>query len=229
MKAADARGDAGIGRNGKTLIVCDFDGTACTVDMGNRILDRFAGDEWRTLDRAYSANKIGSRLAYLKIGPLFHGRRDETVEFVRAEESLDPYFVEFYRFCRERGYDLKIVSDGLDFYIETVLEKHGLAHIEYFSNTATFTGGAGLLIGFPHVSERCGRCGTCKSGIVKSHRAWYEHIVYIGDSYSDVCASGTADLVFAKPILYEKCLENGTACVRYENFRDIMDYLSINC
>jgi 2,3-diketo-5-methylthio-1-phosphopentane phosphatase len=147
-------GDACRTRNDKVLIVCDFDGTACSIDMGSRVLDRFAGDEWRAIDRAYSANEIGSRLAYTKVAPLFRGSRDEMVEFVRSNAFLDPYFGEFYRFCRQEGYDLKIASDGLDFYIKTVLEKHGLADIEYYSNTATFTGGAGLLIGFPYLSDR---------------------------------------------------------------------------
>jgi hypothetical protein len=31
----------------------------------------------------------------------------------------------------------------------------------------------------------------------------------------------TADQVFAKPILYEKCEKNGTPCLRYEDFGDI--------
>jgi len=219
-------GDACRTQSDKVLIVCDFDGTACSVDMGSKILDRFAGEGWRDIDRAYCANEIGSRLAYTNIAPLFRGSRSEMVEFVHANASLDPFFADFYLFCRTQGYDLKIASDGLDFYIETVLKKHGLADIEYYANAATFMGeGEGLSIGFPHLSDRCGRCGTCKSGIVKELRSRYDRIIYIGDSYSDVCASGVADLVFAKFILYEKCRENGTACVRYENFRDIMDYL----
>lgn len=218
-------GDAFINGNEKILIVCDFDGTACTVDMGNKILNRFAGDGWRDINRAYCASEIGSRVAYTKVGPLFRGSRGEMVEFVRANASMDPSFEDFYHFCSQRGYDLKIASDGLDFYIETVLEKHGLADIEYYSNTVLFTDGEGLKIGFPHLNDRCGHCGTCKSGIVKELRSRYDRIIYVGDSYSDVCPSGFADLVFAKFILYEKCRENGTACIRYENFFDIMIYL----
>ena len=30
----------------KILILCDFDGTASTVDVGNELLDRFTGDGW---------------------------------------------------------------------------------------------------------------------------------------------------------------------------------------
>ncbi len=215
----------------KTLIICDFDGTACSVDMGSKIIDRFAGEGWREIDRAYCTEEIGSRLAYTRVAPLFRGTRGQMVEYVHATATLDPYFEDFYRFCQEQGYDLKIASDGLDFYIEAVLRKYGLRDIEFYANSVTSWHGEGIVIDFPHLNSICGKCGTCKSSIVKRLSEQYEKIVYIGDSYSDVCPARTADLVFAKDILYEKCHNNGTACVPYENFRDVMEHFkkSVEC
>ena len=221
-------GVADLRRGKGTLVICDFDGTACSVDMGNRILNRFAGEGWRDIDRAYCTDEIGSRAAYLKVASLFRGSKGQMVEYVRSEASLDPYFADFYRFCRERGYDVKIASDGLDFYIEAVLRMYGLSDIEYFSNTATFGHGEGISIEFPHLNNLCGKCGTCKSSIVKDFAARYDLVIYVGDSYSDVCPAQAADIVFAKHILYEKCRQNGTSCIYYENFRDVMDHLAIN-
>ncbi len=212
----------------RTLIVCDFDGTVCRVDMGNKILDRFADRGWKEIDRAYSVDEIGSRQAYTLVASLFKGSRRKMVEYVHRHALLDPFFVDFCRFCAKRGYDLKIASDGLDFYISAVLHKHGLDDIEFFSNAVTFCAGEGLLIDFPHLNQLCGRCGTCKTNIVKGFSSQYERIIYVGDSYSDVCPAKTADLVFAKYILYEKCQKNGTACIPYENFGDVMQYLMKN-
>jgi 2-hydroxy-3-keto-5-methylthiopentenyl-1-phosphate phosphatase len=212
-------------RRERVLIICDFDGTACSVDMGNKILDRFAGEGWRDISRAYCIDEIGSRVAYTKIAPLFRGTQGQMVEYVQSNASLAPYFADFYRFCREREYDFKIVSDGLDFYIEAVLKKYGLTDIEFFSNAVTCWHSDGISIDFPYLNTSCGKCGTCKSSIVKGFSDHYDRIIYIGDSYSDVCPSKAADLVFAKDILYEKCSNNGTACINYENFRDIMDCL----
>ncbi|MEI8173495.1 MAG: hypothetical protein WCH07_08440 [Deltaproteobacteria bacterium] len=31
---------------GDILILCDFDGTVCTVDMGNEVLNRFTDKGW---------------------------------------------------------------------------------------------------------------------------------------------------------------------------------------
>lgn len=209
----------------RILIICDFDGTACRVDMGNKLLNRFAGEGWREIDRAYSIDEIGSRIAYTKVSSLFRGSKRQMVEYVRHHAVLDPYFADFCHFCAERGYDLKIASDGLDFYIETALQKYDLANIEYFSNSVTCWHGQGISIDFPYLNERCGKCGTCKTNILKEFSSRYRRIIFIGDSYSDVCPAKNADLVFAKYILYEKCQDNGTACISYDNFRDIMDYL----
>ncbi len=211
---------------GRTVVVCDFDGTVCNVDMGNKILDHFADEGWREIDRAYSIDEIGSRVAYTKVASLFHGDRGQMVEYAHRHALLDPYFAEFCAFCAKRGYDLKIASDGLDFYISAILQKNGLADIEFFSNVVTFSSGEGLSINFPYLNQLCGKCGTCKTNIVKGLSSQYQRIIYIGDSYSDVCPAKSADVVFAKYILYDKCRKNGTACIRYENFRDIMSCLA---
>jgi 2-hydroxy-3-keto-5-methylthiopentenyl-1-phosphate phosphatase len=209
----------------KTLILCDFDGTASPVDVGNRILDRFTGDGWEEIDRDYCAGRIGSRAAYTKIAPLFRGTRAEMLEYVLAMATLDRDFELFYRLCRQNGIDVKIVSDGLDFYIEALLIKHGLTQIEYFANRAVFEGDERVSFEFPGASDDCGRCGNCKRAILEQCRPAYNRIIYIGDSYSDICPAKNADLVFAKTILYAKHSTNGNHCIYFENFADIIRFL----
>jgi len=209
----------------KILILCDFDGTTCSNDMGNTIMNRFAKG-WREIDRSYCANVIGSRLAYLQIQPLFQGTENEMVNYALEQEKLDPHFGSFYRSCKENGIDLKIVSDGLDFYISSILQKHGLQEIRFYSNRVVFQEDATVSIEFPSPRNGCDLCGTCKSTILEAHRDMYDSIIYVGDSYSDVCPSQKADLVFAKPILSKKCQKRGKACIAYENFQDVGEYLN---
>lgn len=207
------------------LILCDFDGTVCTVDMGNEILNRFTDRGWEEIDRAYCSGEIGSKSAYSQITSLFRGTKAQLMEFAGNHERIDPHFVEFYTYCMGKGVDLKIVSDGLDIYIDVILRKYNLDKIEYFTNVALFRDGH-MFIDFPQANEECNRCGTCKNGILKKYRSGYKHIIYVGDGHSDVCPSKDADLVFAKGILYKKCLENGRTCEYYENFRDVHHYLA---
>ncbi|MDZ4163878.1 MAG: MtnX-like HAD-IB family phosphatase [Smithellaceae bacterium] len=210
---------------GKTLVISDFDGTACAIDLGNSVLSVFAREGWQEIDRSYSANEIGSRNAYGLVAGMIRASKERILEHVRENGRLDPHFPAFYRFCREEGMDLRIVSDGLDFYIEEVLQRHGLAEIPYHANYAVFFAGDRMRVEFPDENELCWRCGTCKTSIVKNYRREYDRIIYIGDSYSDVCAAKEADLVFAKEILLEKCRENGTACIPFTDFSEIERYL----
>ena len=121
--------------------------------------------------------------------------------------------------------DLKIVSDGLDFYIDAILKKNNIEDIEFFSNVTVFRDDDKLSIEFPRMNDECEKCGTCKKGVLRDYRSKYDRVIYVGNGYSDVCPAKDADLVFAKEVLYEKCREDGTPCVHYENFRDILNYL----
>jgi 2-hydroxy-3-keto-5-methylthiopentenyl-1-phosphate phosphatase len=212
-------GPAGDCPGQRLLVVCDFDGTVCRVDICNEFLDHFAGD-WEAIDRAYAAGEVGSRAAYGRIAPLIRTNRPPVLDFILKHERLDPFFPEFLSFCRGRMIDLKIVSDGLDVCIEAILGKHGL-DVEYFSNRLLFREDDRIEFDFPPASEECGRCGTCKRSLLSRFRADYDRIIYIGDGHSDICAARTADQIFAKDILYEKCMDNGTPCLRYDDFGDI--------
>ncbi|MGZ3579234.1 MAG: MtnX-like HAD-IB family phosphatase [Syntrophales bacterium] len=209
----------------RLLILCYFDGTVSTVDMGNEILNRFTDKGWEEIDRAYCAGEIGSRVAYMRVASLFTGSRSQMLEFVSGREKIDPHFLEFYRFCQSKGVDLKIVSDGLDFYIDAILKRNNLHDIEFFSNVTVFQDDNKLSIEFPRMNDKCEKCGTCKKDVLRDYRSNYDRVIYVGNGYSDVCPAKDADLVFAKEVLYEKCRQDGTACVHYENFRDILIYL----
>lgn len=211
-------------KDGRLLILCDFDGTVCMTDMGNQVLNRFA-EGWQEIDRAYCTGQVGSRIAYSRIAPLFRTNREQLLIHVLREERIDPSFLALCHFARSQGIDIKIVSDGLDVYIEAILDKHGL-DIEFFSNRVTFGEKDRIDFVFPLASEECGLCGTCKRSLLRRFRTAYDRIVYVGDGYSDVCPAREADVVFAKNILYEKCRDNGTPCRSYSSFDDVLRYLN---
>jgi 2,3-diketo-5-methylthio-1-phosphopentane phosphatase len=205
----------------RTLVLCDFDGTVSPMDVGNRLLNCFTGADWERIDRDYCAGRIGSQAAYRMIAPLVRGTRDDMLEYVLSVAALDRHFAEFHHICRQNSVELKIVSDGLDFYIEALLARYGLTGLEFFANRTVFQGEA-VTFEFPGASDDCGRCGNCKRSILMRCRQAYGRIVYIGDGHSDVCPAKHADLVFAKAVLFEKCSGNGNPCVRFETFKDII-------
>ncbi len=213
----------------KALIISDFDGTICTVDMGNKVLSRFTDKSWEAIDREYIKGSIGSRAAYSRIAPLMAGTSKSMHAYVSRHARIDPFFAGFYHLAKKKELDVKIVSDGLDFYIRAVMKKHRLGEIEFFSNTVAFGEDDSLKFEFPEANALCGRCGTCKNKILNDHRLMYEKIIYIGDGHSDICPSRSADLVFAKGVLLKKCEEEGTTPYRpFRNFSEITRYLEKN-
>ncbi|MEN6620378.1 MAG: MtnX-like HAD-IB family phosphatase [Smithella sp.] len=215
-------------RSPKILIITDFDGTITSVDLGSQFIFKFVTESLADIEKEFAKGKIGSRIAYEKIAQRLKGSREKMLEHVLEIERLDPYFLEFCSLCKEKNIDIKIVSDGFDFYIEAVLKKYNLQEIEYYSNRALFGEDESFFVEFPEINDFCGRCGTCKSNILHSYRLIYDKIIYIGDGYSDFCPSKYADLVFAKKLLYQRCEKEGTPCLPFDSFKEINEYILKN-
>ena len=209
----------------RQLILCDFDGTITLRDMGYLLLNRFSRGDWETIDREFREEKIGSKEAYSRIVRILHGEKQAVLDFLREHSQIDPSFPSFYRYCREKEIDVKIVSDGLDFYIKTILEINHLENIPYYANEGHFLAPERMDIVFPHFNEECGLCGTCKKRIVQMHRKDYDSIIFVGNGISDRCGAREADFVFAKDSLYTYCIDQDVACHFYQGFQDILSDL----
>jgi 2,3-diketo-5-methylthio-1-phosphopentane phosphatase/HAD superfamily hydrolase (TIGR01509 family) len=209
----------------KKLILCDFDGTISLQDMGYLLLNQFSSGDWESIDRDFCEGKIGSKEAYSRITKILKGNPETVLQFIRKHSDIDPHFKSFYRHCLKNDVEVKIVSDGLDFYIRTFLDIHQLSEIPFYSNTTCLRPDGGVDISFPHSSEACGLCGTCKKQIVQRHRPQYEAIFFVGDGLSDRCAARESDFVFAKSFLYSYCVDQDITCHFFENFSDILNDL----
>jgi len=209
----------------KRLILCDFDGTISIRDMGYVLLNRFSSGDWEAIDRDFCEGKIGSREAYSRIAKIINGDEESVLHFIRNHSDIDPHFAPFYHYCRDQGIDVKIASDGLDFYIRALLELHHLSEIPFYANCSRFHPGKGMDISFPYASEECGLCGTCKKRLVQIHREEYDSILFVGNGLSDRCGAREADFVFAKGSLYCYCTQQDIPCHFFENFDTILSDL----
>lgn len=206
----------------KRLILCDFDGTISIQDMGYILVNRFSSEDWRTIDRDFCDGRIGSKEAYSRIAKIFKGDEEAVLSFIREHSGIDPHFRSFYQYCRENDIDVKIVSDGLDFYIRTLLETHHLTEIPFYANGTHLLRDGGVDISFPYSNDECGLCGTCKKRLVQIHRKDYETIFFAGNGLSDRCAAREADFVFAKDSLYPYCIDQDITCHYFQGFHEIL-------
>src|SRR3990172_7648600 len=101
----------------RVAVLSDFDGTITRTDVAEAILARFAPPEWWEIEELHRARRLGTRETMARQFALLRGDPSPWIDFVHREARLDPAFPSFLRFCRERGFPLEIVGEGLDFYV----------------------------------------------------------------------------------------------------------------
>ena len=105
----------------RTLFQCDFDGTITSEDVSFLILDAFGSQGWKQLLEQYREGKI--TVAHFNTQAFTTVKADEQtlVGFVRDRARIRPGFHDLLACCHRKGFEFVIVSNGLDFYIRTIL------------------------------------------------------------------------------------------------------------
>jgi len=205
----------------KIAIMCDFDGTVAQEDVGNLLFRTFSdnGGTSAVVER-WRRGEISSRECLEHEAKLARAKQNDLDDFI-TKRRLDPYFKDFHDFAKKRGMEVVIMSDGLDYYIESMLVKSGLGEIEFYANRLKLNGDT-LKIEFPYYDLLgCQDCACCKTHHLFTYRDQGYYIIYVGDGQSDFCPCSSADLVFAKGRLLEYCRDAGVDHIEFRNFRDI--------
>ena len=204
-------------------ILVDFDGTVAPDDPTDRLFEHFADPAWRQVEAAWQGGQISSRECMTRQVALLRATPEALDEQIRSVR-IDPGFPAFLEFCRRRGADVKIVSDGFDRVVSAVLRSAGLS-VPFYANKLEWQGGDRWRLAFPHAQNDC-RVGSanCKC----AHAQWSlltPHVV-IGDGRSDFCMSTRADYVIAKGPLANYCRSRGQAHASFANFNEATARLS---
>ncbi len=201
-------------------VVCDFDGTATVLDIGDEISRHFGGGAH--LDRMkalFARGELTTRGIIEGIYTHVLAPEAEVCAFAARTARLRPGFAELVRAARDRGAPFYLASGGLRQYIEAVLAAHLpadlRAHVQLRANEGLFTP-QGLKVRFPgdEASRRagCEVCGSCKRvSIADARRAGAEFVLGLGDGFADRCLVQFADRTFARQdsFLHRYCLEHG--------------------
>ncbi|MCI0452822.1 MAG: MtnX-like HAD-IB family phosphatase [Candidatus Latescibacteria bacterium] len=205
----------------KIAVLCDFDGTVAQDDVGDLLFRTFARhDGAKDAVEQWMRGEISSRECLEREAAAARCCPHELQDFLSARR-LDPYFRDFHDFARQRGIEVVVLSDGLDYYIEQILIRHGLGGIEFFANQLRIDGDT-LRVEFPWYDMlSCTECGCCKTHHLMRYRQEGYFIVYVGNGLSDRCPCESADLVLAKGELLEHCRAQNIGAVEFRNFRDV--------
>lgn len=211
------------------IVLCDFDGTISLVDVTDTLLEHFGQEGCEQLEARWQAGEIGSQECMSKQVALLDASLDE-LNRVLANIDIDPHFKSFVEYAQQNQIMVHIVSDGLDYAIQTILARHQLDFIPVYANRLLHDNGRGWRLDFPYSNPNCLKAsGNCKCEHVKKQQASYSPILYVGDGSSDYCVANKVDYVFAKDKLIDFCLQQHIGHSPITGFDEVIEQLPILC
>lgn len=206
----------------KFCILSDFDGTISTLDSLYSFFKNYATEKWKYVEKLWLENKINSKECLIQEFSLVPNLSQELADKYIKTVTIDKYFKDFYDFCQNENIDFYIVSDGVDYFINGILENHDVKGLKIITNHGVFNKNK-IDLSFPNDNPQCVmNAGTCKCKVANDMKKKYEKIIYIGDGVSDFCVCDKADIIFAKSKLARHCEDKGLKYKSYENFNDIL-------
>lgn len=208
----------------KYIFFCDFDGTVTKEDVIDRILEEFADPMWKDIEESWVNGEIGSRDCLAMQTRLIQATERDLLDFVDGID-IDETFIDFARYCRGTGVEIIILSDGIDLFIKSILNRYGLNDIRVFSNSLGSTA-EGCEMFFPYSLEDClSRSGICKCKMMEELSSPLSLNILVGDGRSDFCIARKANLTFAKSALLDFCRTEKIPHMEHRKFGDITEWL----
>ena len=210
--------------NMEYVFFCDFDGTVTREDVIDRVLEEFADPAWIDIERSWVNGEIGSRDCLTMQTQLIKAKERDLLDFVEGI-GIDETFVDFAGYCKSNAIEIFILSDGIDLFIKSILNRYGLNDIRIFANSLGTTNGSYKMY-FPYFREDClSKAGICKCKMMEELSIPEGINILVGDGRSDFCLARKADLTFAKSTLLDFCRVEKITHIEHREFRDVIEWL----
>ncbi|MBI5829258.1 MAG: HAD-IB family phosphatase [Chloroflexi bacterium] len=209
-------------------IFIDFDGTIVPYDVEFELFARLggptrAGDVVARWERGELdvPQRLTAGFAALHAAGVTRQQLETFLDGV----PLEPTFPPFLQFLRDRRWPVALLSDGLAWYIEGVLQRYGIADTPpIISNEIDFD--HDWRLSFPNRNGDCSpcrQCAACKRYPIRDARAWAGPVALITDGRADRWAAVECDVVFAKDPLLSilRQWEKPKRLFAFENFDDV--------
>ena len=203
-------------------IFVDFDGTITKEDVGEGIFKKFGKPEIISkIINDLLSERISSRKCWEDLCDsteiINQNELDDFISRIEIEED----FSEFVDFCSKNDFELFILSDGFDYYIDKILKKENLTDLKYFANRLEVNGGE-LIPSFPFYSPDFLSSANCKRDHIINNSSDDDYTVFIGDGNSDKDAVLYSDFIFAKNDLLRFCEMERITFFPFNNFNDVI-------
>jgi 2-hydroxy-3-keto-5-methylthiopentenyl-1-phosphate phosphatase len=209
----------------ETVVQCDFDGTITEEDMGYCLLESFADGDWRQLVRQYRQGEISVNYFNTRAFAMVKADRHTLLKFVRNRARVRDGIHELVTYCRGRGFQFVIVSNGLDFYIKALLRDIGMDDIMVFAALTRFTPG-GIEAWYTGPDGNRLEDGF-KEAYTRLFLSKGYRVVYVGNGISDISPARQAHYIFATGELVSYCKESDIDCIPFFNLHDVVRGLKL--
>ncbi|KAJ9093411.1 hypothetical protein QFC21_006441 [Naganishia friedmannii] len=219
------------------VVLSDWDGTITTQDSNDFLTDNLEMP-WDLARRSLTAmpfSRDSFRDMLKSVADNGHNFQ-ECQEILRKNIKLDPGFKNFYRWCKEHGVPVIIVSSGMAPIIRAVLtnliSEEEASSIDIIANDVEYLdeakSGDKWEIVYRHPESGFGHD---KSKAILPYRdlAHKPTLFFCGDGVSDMSAAKHADLLFVKEMpngdsdLAAYCKEQGIDHVSFKDFNKVLE------
>lgn len=222
MRWADT-GLKGVLNSLKNVAVqCDFDGTITEEEVSILLLERFAEGDWKQWDDDFYQGRMSVKECTKRCFALVETDERTMTDFVlnSGHVRVRDGFAEFRDYCKKKDFPFHVVSNGLVFYIEAVLNKIGISDTEIIAAQNRFSPG-GMTVEFPGPDGKESDIDLKEQYILHLREKGYD-VVCIGDSVSDIPAARHAACVFATGALQGHCRRENINYLPFDSFHDII-------
>lgn len=209
----------------KTLVQCDFDGTITEEDISFLILDAFADGDWKGLLEEYKAGRISVGDFNTRAFSMVKADKKTLRQLVRQKTRIRDGFPELLDYCHRKGFRFVIVSNGLEFYIKTILKCLGIDNIQVFAAKAKFNpnGIRASYIGPDGIELQ----NDFKEAYIRRFLENGYRIIYIGNGASDVPSARLANHVFAADTMLAHCRQARLDCTPFSSLNDVVKAMEL--
>jgi len=214
----------------KTAFISDFDGTISKEDFFNMVVGKLLKPQDLSPWRDYLDKKITHFEALARIFAKVRISQKEMDAFTQSIE-IDPFFEETLKLCKKLQIPVYICSAGMDYYIVKRIPRYLKDYkITLIANRGVYGEKTGFRLSPPCPDYQFYKANTgiSKEALVSYLKSLGFFTIFAGDGRPDAKAAKEADAVFAKGVLYEICSAENIKTLKFDDFKDIIDYIKAN-
>jgi len=218
MKTTDANS-----ANGRLhpVVLTDFDDTAAAQNVAEMLLNQFGDPNWKDVRQRFRDGRMSLKEYQEITFRDINADRATMQAYAKDHANLRPFFKELWRFCQSNGIPMAVVSQGLDFYIQAVLDREGVANVPVYAVDTEFEGGK-ISFHYNHTIPGKEEAGNSKGFIVESFQQKGAYVFFAGDGHSDLEAARVANVTFAHRNLANFCDDEKIPYQPFEDFKGVL-------